>query len=71
MKKNKTNVEKIFDEEIITPNIKSIHFYESYKQASDIFYRTYIALGRKKIYVSSTSSTSQVSIDTNAIKTTN
>jgi|GEM_PF-6678223 len=68
--KKKSNLNKVFSKEIVDYNKLAIKTFDYYKKVSDLIYRTNTALGKNKFIYTSSSSTEEISIDSNVFKST-
>jgi hypothetical protein len=69
--KEKTVISFMESNGIPTPDEKVLRILEEFKKASSMVHRTYRALGRVPVTKISNASTSQTSVSTNGVKSTN
>ncbi len=68
--KTKNNTKNLFTNELTESNKLALKSYNYYKKVSDIIYRTNTALGKNKFTNTTNSATKDISIDSNAFKST-
>lgn len=68
--KKKNYIRSLFPREFLDSNTTAMESYSYYRKVSDIIYKTNTALGKNKFVNASNSSTEEISIDSNAFKST-